>query len=130
MDQKIIDTIQKIFAAHASIKLAYLFGSRADNSSGPLSDYDFAIYVDERDPLKVSRVKLALQDAISQVLKTDKIDVVAVNDIQSSEFKYSVITNGKIIYEKEPYRILYETRVLNEYFDFHSMLARYGLTKA
>ena len=130
MDQKITDAIQEICAAHSQIKLVYLFGSRVSDSVGPLSDYDFAIYVEMRDPLQIASIKHSLQDQISRELKTDEVDIVILNDVQSPEFKYDVISKGKIIYEQEPYRIFFESRVLNEYFDFHAMLARYGLTKA
>jgi len=44
--------------------------------------------------------------------------------------KYSIIKSGSIIYEVEPYRMLIEPRILNEYFDFRFLLRKHGLTKA
>jgi len=40
---------ESIFENHPAVKLVYFFGSRAANASGHLSDYDFAVYLDERD---------------------------------------------------------------------------------
>ena len=70
-----------------------------------------------------------MRDKISRLLGTDKIDVVILDMAESPELKYSIIKEGKLIYEKEPYRVLLEPKILNEYFDFHSILSRYGLTK-
>jgi len=44
------------------------------------------------------------------------------------EMKYAIITEGILLYEKEPYRVIVEPRILNEYFDFRIMLKRHGLT--
>jgi len=63
-------------------------------------------------------------------LLTDKVDVVILNLTDSPELKYNIITQGRLIYEKEPYRIIVEPRILNDYFDFRSLLLRHHLTKA
>ena len=48
---------------------------------------------------------------------------------ESPELKFNVIKEGKLIYEVEPYKVIIEPKILNEYFDFHSLLLRYGLTR-
>lgn len=120
----------KIFEFYPEIKLVYFFGSRAKGESGPLSDYDFGIYTGEKRTDKIFNLKFKLQDKISRALGTDKVDVVMMDIAQSPELKYGIIKEGSLIYEKEPYRVLVEPRILNEYFDFHALLLRHGLTKA
>jgi len=125
-----IKKIEPIFELYPEIKLVYFFGSKAVGKSGPLSDYDFAVYLDEQDKKKMVDIKFNLQDKIGRILKTDKIDVVILNIVESPEMKYQIIKEGKLIFKKEPFKLLIEPKILNEYFDFHFMLLRHGLTKA
>lgn len=125
-----MEKLKSIFESHPEIKLVYFFGSRAVGKEGPLSDYDFAVYLDEKDKIKMADLKFALLDELERLLKTDKIDVVILNLAESPELKYNIIQHGKLIYEVEPFKVLVEPKILNEYFDFHSLLLRYGLTKA
>jgi uncharacterized protein len=130
MNSKGLKTLKEIFKIYPEIKVVYLFGSRALDTDGPLSDYDFAIYFDGKDTRKMFDIKLELLDRLSRCLSTDKIDIVILNTTEGPELKYQIIKEGKVIYEEQPYRILIEPRILNEYFDFHYMLSKYGLTKA
>ena len=75
-------------------------------------------------------IKFELLDRLCASLKTDKVDVVILNLTEGPELKYNIIKYGQVIFEKEPFKVLLEPRILNEYFDFHSMLLRNKLTKA
>lgn len=75
-------------------------------------------------------IKFDLFDRLSRLLKTDKADIVILNLAESPELKYNIIKDGKVIYEEEPFRVLLEPKILNEYFDFHYMLTKYNLTQA
>jgi predicted nucleotidyltransferase len=130
MDKEELAGLISIFADYAEIKLVYFFGSKAEGKEGVLSDFDFAFYIDEKSPKKLYELKLSLIDRLSLLLKTDKVDVAILNLIDSPEMKYNIIKNGKLIFEREPFKVLIEPRILNEYFDFHSMLLRNNLTKA
>lgn len=130
MDNAKIEALKNIFKSYPAVKLAYVFGSRAVGEDGPLSDYDFAVYFDLRDTIMMSDVRFQLLDKLGRELKTDKIDLVILNMTESPELKYNIIKDGKIIYEEEPYKVLFEPRVLNEFFDFRTMLLKHGLTKA
>lgn len=121
--------LRKLFNRYPSIKLVYLFGSRATKKQGPLSDFDFAVYLAGKDRKKNIGMKAELTVKISEILKTDKIDIVLLNTLKSPELKYNIIKEGKLIYEKQPFKVLIEPYILNQYFDFHSMLLRYNLTK-
>ena len=122
--------LSKIFKNYPAVKLVYLFGSRARDDAGPLSDYDFAVYADIRDKKQLFDLKASLQQELSRRFKTDKVDIAVLNLIEPPELKYNAIKEGKLIYEVEPFRVMVEPRILNEYFDFHYGLAKYGLTQA
>ena len=124
-----LNNLNSIFNKFSQVKLVYLFGSQATSKTGPLSDFDFAIYLDERNKKKMFDLKFELNDKISRLLKTDKIDIVILNITESPELKYNIIAEGKLIYYKEPYKVLVEPRILMEYFDFRQMLLKYNLTK-
>jgi len=127
---KLITKLKPVFELYPQIKLVYLFGSMARGETGPMSDYDFAVYLDEKNKEKISETKLSLIDKISIILKTDKIDIVTLNTPENTELKYNIIKDGELIYEEEPFRLFVEPKILNEYFDFHFLLKKYGLTKA
>lgn len=110
---------KKIFSKYPQVKLAYLFGSQANGTAGPMSDYDFAVYLDEKDSAKRFDIRLNLMSQLSLLLKTDGVDVVVINDTESPDLKYDIIKEGKLILEKAPYKLLIEPKILNEYFDFH-----------
>lgn len=130
MENLNLKKINKIFEAYPEIKLGYFFGSKANNNSGPLSDYDFAVYLHGARKQKMTDIKLELIDKLSRALKSDKIDVVVLNTTESPEIKYNIIKGGKLVYEKKPFKVLVEPRILNEYFDFRLSLSKYNLTKA
>lgn len=129
MKKREIKQLEGIFKLYSEIKLVYFFGSKATGEGGPLSDHDFAFYLDEKDPKKVFDIKFKLQDKISRMFKTDKIDVVILGLNEAPELKYNIIKEGILIYEKEPYKILVEPRILNEYFDFRALLLKHNLTR-
>lgn len=130
MDEVVRGKLNKVFQGYPQIKLVYLFGSQAKGEVGPLSDHDFAIYFDEKDPRKMFDIKLEVLGQLSGVLRSDSIDIVILNLSEIPELKFNVIKEGDLIYEEEPFRVIVEPKILNEYFDFKLLLDRYGLTKA
>lgn len=124
-----IKNLLDIFKLYPQVKLVYFFGSRAKGKYGALSDYDFAVYLDEKDKKKRFDLRLHLMGKLSAALRADAVDVVVLNDTQSPELKYSIIKEGKLMYKKEPYKVSLEPLILNEYFDFMYGLRKYGLTK-
>ena len=95
-----------------------------------MSDYDFAVFLGEKDKREIARIRFQLMDELSRALGTDKVDVVMLDSAESPELKYNILQEGKLIFEREPYRVLVEPRILNEYFDFYLILKRHGLTMA
>jgi uncharacterized protein len=129
MDRK-IEKLIPIFEEFPQVKLVYFFGSRATGEEGPMSDYDFAAYLDEKDKKKICDIRFLLMDKLAIALKAEKVDVVIINTAEKPDLKYGIIKEGKLIFEREPYRVLIEPRILREYFDFHQMMVRHSLTNA
>lgn len=127
--KEIKEKLFPVFEKEPKVKLVYLFGSQATGKTGPLSDFDFAVFIDERDSLKRFDVKLSLMADISSTLKTNEVDLVIINETDAPELKYNIIKEGVVIFEKEPYRILTETQILMEYFDFRHLLLKFNLTR-
>ena len=124
------EAIQKLAKKYPSIKLVYLFGSRARGDFGTLSDYDFAIHLDE--PQKEARTQLQLEliNELSSMLETDAIDLVILNDVDKPELKYDILREGQLLYEEEPFSLIVEPQILSKYFDFREGLRSNHLTKA
>lgn len=120
--------LRKIFSKFPQIKLAYLFGSHATGNYGPMSDYDFAFYLEEKDPVRRFNIQLDLYYLLNQKIKNDKIDIVILNDSELPDLKFDIINEGKLLYAKEPYKIIVEPQIINEYIDFNDQLLKYGLT--
>lgn len=130
INDRFIKNLNSIFKSYAEIKLVYFFGSKAIRRDSSLSDYDFAIYLDTRDKKRMYEIKFELFDRISRLLKTDNIDIVILNLAESPELKYLIIKEGRLIFKTEPFKVIVEPKILNEYFDFRSFLLRHGLTRA
>ncbi len=125
-----IERIKEIVAGYPQIKLVYFFGSQAKKEADLLSDYDFAIYLNESDNLKMRDIQFELAAKIAKVLQTDKLDIIVMNLVNNPVLKYNIIKDGRIIFEKSPYRVLAEPKILNEYFDFQTELVKNNLTRA
>ncbi len=130
MNKELLNKIKPIFESRPEIKLLYLFGSQATEETGNLSDIDFAFYIDEKAIRKLFELRLILMEELSRKLGTDNIDVVILNLTESPELKYNIIKEGKLIFQREPFQVLIEPKILNEYFDFHYLLKKYNLTKS
>lgn len=128
MQKESLEKIKDAVTQFPQVKLAYLFGSQVRGTTGPLSDYDIAVYLADADKKEMFALKLKLMTALSRAFETDKVDVVVLNLVDKPELKYAVITEGELVHEVEPYKLLVEPRVLNEYFDFITTLRKYNLT--
>ena len=120
--------LEPLFKKEPSIGVVYLYGSYAQGKQSSLSDVDLAIYFTEQNKVKRHDLLFSISSKISGVLNTDKTDVSSLNDLEGIELKYQIISQGHVIFEREPYRILIEPSIMNEYFDFKYLLRKYKLT--
>jgi predicted nucleotidyltransferase len=124
----IAQKLYSIFEKYRSVGLAYLFGSHATGAVTQRSDVDIAVYFSEPDVIRRHHTLFALSGDISRALETDKIDIHSMNDIHSPLLKFRIMQEGMILFEREPYRIILEPRILNEYEDFLYLLRKHNLT--
>ena len=61
-------------------------------------------------------------ERICSVVASDRVDVVMLNTAVSPELKYHAISTGILLFEREPFKVLVEPRLLNEYFDYRTLL--------
>ncbi len=101
------------------IKLAYLFGSRAWGTIGPISDYDIAVLFSDSP---VPSLRYALEHKLNKTLLSDRVDLVVLN-YAPIELQYAVIASGIAVYEESfEARVEYEAFTLSRYGDFLPVL--------
>jgi len=113
-----IDKVKAFIGGEESVKVAYLFGSHARGEAGPLSDLDIAVLLDAHlEKRKCLDLRLRLINGISSILKTDKLDVVVMNNAPLS-LNYNIVSKGRILYSKNDLeRVKFETHILSRYLD-------------
>lgn len=105
------------FRARKDVEVAYLFGSVSRSDAGPLSDVDVAVLLDEAlDAEKRFSIRLDLTSRIGSLLKTNKVDIVVLNESPLS-LSYNIIKDGVVLKSEERARVLFESRVLSMYLD-------------
>src|SRR3990170_1805686 len=99
-----------------NILFDYLFGSLGRGKLSPLSDVDIAVYLS--DSANPGEKKLEILERLIDLLKTDEIDVVILNNAPLT-LKMSLLQSRKVMVDKVPFlRHQYESLVIREYFDF------------
>ena len=118
--------IQALFRKYGVI-LAYLFGSQARETAGPISDTDIAVLLPKKHSEKRRfEIRLALMRECAKILKSDT-DLVVFNDVSSLFCQYVILNEGKLIYQSsEEEAIDFESRTLGRYFDFEPFLTAYN----
>lgn len=118
--ENILKDSRAILSTNTDVLLAYLFGSQANKTTGPVSDIDIAIlFQDSGDTLSPS---LELSNELGKNFPSHRIDVIALNKAPL-ELAYAVIAQGICIYQQDNYlRIEYEAQILSRYGDFLCVL--------
>lgn len=113
-----IDELRAFMESREHVRVAYLFGSYARGETGPLSDFDIAVLLDGLlDKKETFDLRLRLINDISSILKTNKFDLVVMNNAPLS-LNYNIISDGKILNSKdETLRVTFETQILSRYLD-------------
>lgn len=108
----------KFLESQKNVLLAYLFGSFTKGEEGKLSDIDIAVLFDKSLNKKERfRLQLELITKINQILQTNKLDLIIINDSPLS-LKYEIIkANCPIYIRDEMEKINLEQYVLSRYLD-------------
>ncbi|MBM4352052.1 MAG: nucleotidyltransferase domain-containing protein [Deltaproteobacteria bacterium] len=123
-----IDLLTDLLTENSNTIFAYLFGSLVKNKKKPLSDVDLGVYVKNIKKLDY----LSFYEKISNILRTDEIDLVVLNTAPIS-LTGRILQKRKILIDKNPFlRHRYESRILREFFDFsikerEILQRRYGI---
>jgi len=108
--------LEPLFSRDQRVVFAYIFGGLASGEQRPLSDVDIAVYLDSC--VDKAEVKLDIIGAVSDVLKTDEIDLVILNDVSIS-LVGRILRKKRLIADKQPFvRHKFESLALREFFDF------------
>lgn len=79
----------------------YVVGSAAVGQRTPVSDFDFAVWVDPKsESVKRRRIQLDLIERFSRVLSDDRVDVVILNDAPGSH-QYHLLKSGRILFSTD-----------------------------
>ncbi len=112
------DKLADFFNKQRHVRLAYLFGSAAKGKAGKLSDVDIAVLFDD-SLSKKERFKLQLKliGDIAALLKTDKVDLVDINEAPLS-LKFEIIkANCPLFVKDRVVKIDFEQEVMSRYLD-------------
>ena len=106
------------FAAHRDVEFAYIFGSYGIEKETPMSDVDIAVSLKQIVPQdRYFDLRLEFMSDIVQILKTNEVDVIILNNADLI-LAYHTVSSRKLLFERDPaIRIVYETRILDRYFD-------------
>jgi len=103
IEQKLQSKAFATFCRQRGIKLAVLFGSRAQGKAGPDSDWDIALLLEKRFlPGQVrewGKMKRTLVRDLCSFLETSKVDLALLNRA-SPLLRYQVARTGYPLYQK------------------------------
>jgi predicted nucleotidyltransferase len=121
MDKKLTDLdsrVMKFLSKQERVELAYLFGSVAGGNAGKLSDIDLAVFLDESLSKKERfNLQLKLISELTGILRTDRIDLVIMNDAPLT-LNYEIIkANHPLLIRDEGQKIDLEHSILSCYLD-------------
>lgn len=101
------------------VLVAYLFGSHARGTSGPLSDVDVAVLLsDDADPFKR---RLDLIGAVSRIVGDERTDVVVLNEVPVA-LEFRVLRDGQeLVCRDEVARVRHHRDTVIRYIDMTPM---------
>ena len=120
-----VHELTNFFCTIDRVNFAYMFGSTVRGDANELSDYDIAVMLDESLSKKdMLYMELDLISELTRVLKSDKIDLVVLNDAPLL-LKYNIIKNGHVLKSDETKRVAFETGIMSRYLDERYYIKRH-----
>lgn len=114
------DLLSELLANASGVRLGCLFGSRVVGITGPLSDVDVGVLLE--DDSNPAEVLPSLAHEIATALETECMDVIALNEA-ALELAYAIISEGALLYERDlATRVEFEAYVLGRYRDYLPIL--------
>ncbi len=118
--------LESYFASLDSVMLAYLFGSRARGTSGPLSDVDVAVLLrGAPDEDLMFDMRLEIIGGLMGILHINDVDVVILNQMPLA-LRFRVLRDGVLLYCRDRQAMIeFTARTVSEYLDFKPVLERH-----
>jgi predicted nucleotidyltransferase len=111
------DILSQVLSRSQDVLFAYLFGSHITGIITESSDMDIAVYLDKKHA-DIDDF-LSLHSALSRALKTDKIDLVILNNANNLILLDSIVRHGILVIDREKdRREEFELHVLHSAIDF------------
>ncbi len=111
------DMLSQVMSRSQDVLFAYIFGSHITGMTTGSSDLDIAVYLDKKHA-DIDDY-LSLHSALSRALKTDKIDLVLLNNANNLILLDSIVRYGILVIDKDKERRKeFELRVLHSAIDF------------
>jgi hypothetical protein len=119
-----LTALRRYLEGRDEVVVAYLFGSHARGEADARSDVDIALLL-RPDLPDVFRLKPRLDTKIGDVLDSDEVDVLFLNDAPLP-LRAEVVRTGQIIVSKdEEVRVEFEARTMSAWWDFQPLLAEF-----
>lgn len=122
-----LPAVREYLSGCAFVVAAYLFGSYRRGEENALSDIDIAVLFEEgAAPEAMREWESTLFFELIQILRTDEIDLVAMNHAPLS-LQFEIIFSGELLCnnDNEP-RTDYEVRTCAMYWDFKRLEDEYN----
>lgn len=108
----------------------YLFGSRADGTAFPNSDYDIGVvfldYSKEIDMEVISAVYITLNEEFPDRINGPKLDISYLQNTNTA-LQMKAINEGIVLFESNPnFRADYEEEVVKRYDDYRFLQSNYA----
>jgi predicted nucleotidyltransferase len=114
---KLKDILSQVLSRSQDVLFAYLFGSHITGIITESSDMDIAVYLDKKHA-DIDDF-LSLHSALSRALKTDKIDLVILNNANNLILLDSIVRHGILVIDRDKdRREEFELHVLHSTIDF------------
>jgi predicted nucleotidyltransferase len=114
-----IPTVIETLAADEDVVALYAFGSVANGTLKPLSDLDFAVLLSEfLDRQKRFDKSIELIGIFTEMLKTDEVDLVILND-NPLRFAFQILKTGKLFFCRDREKLVnFIESTTKRYLDF------------
>jgi len=123
--QKELAELRKAMKKFKEVRAVYLFGSTASGKTGPLSDIDIAVLANKDvDRIERSNLRLKLIAELTDIFKSDKIDLIILNDAPV-QLTFEIISKGKLIFGRRGEIAEFEARASSYYHDMKYYIDRY-----
>jgi predicted nucleotidyltransferase len=124
--EKIRSQLHPLFQKDNHILFGYIFGSAALGNTNRQSDIDVAVYLDPNRVKNILEKRLQMIEKCQSLLKKP-VDVVILNEEQSIFFKFVIIKEGTVVFERDHgQRVDFELRTMQEYYDYQPFLDAYN----